>query len=426
MFKAMEKEKSLLFLYGKDYEKHLKKQIYPTEKQLAYIKDLMTKLEKVMSPYGMVFPYREEVSLLKPKEKFIHISKNTEVGEVIEVINRLIAKVVTYSGTSRLRDYEQIKDDLNLLSRYFKIEKIRTIKANLGAVIPQEEVEKDIKQKEELKKKRKELKEVKKEAQAKAEWIKQYHPSVVEAPVIDIARELKKDLNEIYSANMISEKQVNALTRLINNGLAFIRLMSKDTQHFDYPYALDVIYFMTFGEAGMMVSVMGEFCEACWSVTEKEGLGFAFHFERLLSQEFIDMLKKMAEVLPYIKQTISDLEPMTEKNSVLSRQSISKMSHRLDKIKNHSNTNVIEQLNIPFNSVFEKRQFLAEFYNYLYRDYQDFDYSYAEYITVYDIVEPFFEEENGLTEDVKTSIFNDNDRVKDLLFYAEDILERIS
>ena len=416
----------LEFLYGAEYNALLEENIYPTGKQLSYIIDLMTKFEKMTTRKGIVFPYKNEYSsLLETREKFVLINKNKEVGVIIDCLNELLVNIGTYDAYPTVERYEQINQNLNVLNRYFVIKKLNKVKAEFKSQISEKQW-KEAKKKEELFKLEKErLKKQRMEEKAKKEWIKDNSPKDIGIRVFDAVDKVEKEFKQQAEVSMISLNQRRVLMDLIPEALAFIRMMNKDGEHFNRPYTLSVIHFMTFGEAGSLMNVLKSFCGACWRATEKKGDIFEFKPEKLLTPEFISMLSAMGEILPYVKESLPFIDALSDENDILTSTHLKKMEERLKKIASYSELNDVEKINIAFSSVFEKRCFLARFHTYLTLDYKDFDLSYKEDIDMYDIVGPFLSQEDEILSTVMKHILDNNKEVGSLIAYAEGVMEQL-
>lgn len=257
------------------------------------------------------------------------------------------------------------------------------------------------------------------------DWLKQYRVKTIEIDVNGITQELEKELNELKCTNMIRSNQLKELGCLIETTLAFVKLMSPDDSIFEQGYPLQVIRFMTYGEAELATTILKKICDTCWSVVEEEEAGWRFHYERILTSEFMEVLKEIGEFLPFIKEVMEDLSPLTDRNIFITRRELEKLERYAIKLKTYSYSRVIEKINLPFQTVFERRYFLSELYRLLARGVSEAKREEMTYSDVLEVVLPFLKETESVSLETKEYILNNEKCVKELKRYTELIVEKL-
>ena len=257
------------------------------------------------------------------------------------------------------------------------------------------------------------------------DWLKQYHVKTIEIDVKGITQELEKELNELKCTNMIRSNQLKELGHLIETTLAFVKLMSPDDSIFEQGYPLQMIRFMTYGEAELATMILKKVCNTCWNVVEEEEAGWQFHYERILTSEFMEVLKEIGEFLPFIKEVMEDLSPLTDRNVFITRRELEKLERYAIKLKAYSYSRVIENIHLPFRTVFERRYFLSELYRFLARGVSEAKRKEMIYSDVLEDVLPFLKETETVSLETKEYILNSEEYVKELKRYTELIVEKL-
>ena len=257
------------------------------------------------------------------------------------------------------------------------------------------------------------------------DWLKQYHVKTIEIDVKGITQELEKELNELKCTNMIRSNQLKELGHLIETTLAFVKLMSPDDSIFEQGYPLQMIKFMTYGEAELATMILKKVCNTCWNVVEEEEAGWQFRYERILTSEFMEVLKEIGEFLPFIKEVMEDLSPLTDRNVFITRRELEKLERYAIKLKAYSYSRVIENIHLPFRTVFERRHFLSELYHFLACGVSEAKRKEMIYSDVLEDVLPFLKETESISLETKEYILNNEKCVKELKRYTELIVEKL-